>query len=115
MQFLRERRNRPVIIGGALALAAGLVVALAVVGSHRGETPPPAPASRGGLVIEAAAAGEGQLDAAQPLRCFVNGVFVDELTLAECAKRNGVATVALDVGVEGSGAPDGAEPPRGAP
>jgi hypothetical protein len=34
----------------------------------------------------------------------VEGQFVGELTLADCAKRNGVATGALDVGVDQSGA-----------
>lgn len=122
MEFLRERRNLPVIIGGAVALLAGVGVALGLVWSHRGETPPPAPASRGGLVIEAGKADDAKQDSTQLLRCFVNGVFVAELTLVECAKRNGVATVALDVGVDDSGKPatagpagQGVRPPPPAP
>lgn len=103
MDFLSDRRNLPLIIGGAVALLAGLAVALALVSGHRNEPPAPAPASQGGLVIEPGAADEGRLDSAQPLRCFVNGVFVADLTLAECAKRNGVAAGALDVGVDESG------------
>ena len=103
MDFLSDRRNLPVLIGGALALMAGLGVAFALVSGHRNETPPPAPASQGGLVIDATPPEEGKLDPAKPLRCFVGGQFVGELTLADCAKRNGVATGALDVGVDQSG------------
>ena len=44
------------------------------------------------------------MDSAEPLRCFVAGQFVGELTLAACAKRNGVATDALDVGLDANGA-----------
>jgi hypothetical protein len=97
------RRNLPVLIGGALALAAGLSVAGVLVFQHRGEKPPPAPASQAGLVIESSAPEDNQLDAAKPLRCFVGGQFVGELTLAECAQRNGVATGGLDVGVDQTG------------
>src|SRR5690606_33577148 len=56
------------------------------------------------LVIDSAPEDEGGLDPAKPLRCFVEGQFVAELTLAECAQRNGVATGSLDVGVDQSGA-----------
>ena len=44
------------------------------------------------------------MDPAKPLRCFVAGRFVGELTLADCAKQNGVATDALDVGLDETGA-----------
>jgi len=103
MEFLSDRRNLPVLIGGALALLAGLGVAFALVRDHRGETPPPAPASQGGLVIDATSTEENKLDPAKPLRCFVGGQLVGELTLADCAQRNGVATGSLDVGVDQSG------------
>jgi hypothetical protein len=46
---------------------------------------------------------EAKLDPQKPLRCFVNGQLVGEETLAECAQKNGVATDALDVGVDNSG------------
>jgi hypothetical protein len=103
MAFPGLRRNLPLLIGGAVALLAGLTIATVLVSRNRGETPPPAPASQGGLVIEAADAEDGKLDSAKPLRCFVSGQFVGELTLAECAQRNGVATGALDVGVDETG------------
>jgi len=106
MDILKDRRLTLPVIGAALALVAGLGIGLGLVMKHRGETPPPAPAAQAGLVIDPTAAAEddGKLDPAKPLRCFVTGQFVAELTLAECAQRNGVATGALDVGVDQSGA-----------
>jgi hypothetical protein len=99
-----DSRTRFALIGAVAALVAGLLIAWAMVRSHRGEATPPPPASRGGLVIDSAAPQDGRLNAARPLRCFVAGQFVGELALADCAKRNGVATDALDVGVDPSGA-----------
>jgi hypothetical protein len=49
-------------------------------------------------------AGDGKLDPKKPLRCFVNGQFEGIETLADCAQKNGVATEALDVGVDQTGA-----------
>jgi hypothetical protein len=103
MAFLSDRRNLPLLIGAGLALLAGVAIAALLVSSHRGETPPPAPASHAGLVIDQATPEDNKLDPAKPLRCFVSGQFVGELTLADCAQRNGVATGALDVGVDESG------------
>ena len=91
-------------IGGALAaLAAGGLIAFALIHGHRGEPTQPPPASQGGLVIDASGAGAGHVDAAKPLRCFVNGQLVGELTLKDCAQRNGVASDALDVGLDATG------------
>jgi hypothetical protein len=56
-------------------------------------------------VVETASDDQGQqLDPARPLRCFVGGQFVGMATLSDCAKKNGVATRALDVGVDATGA-----------
>ena len=100
MNFLQDRRV--LLAGGAvLALAAGLGFAGLIVSRDHGSKAPP-PASTGGLVLQMGK-GESKLDPAKPLRCFVNGQFVGEATLAECAKRNGISTEALDVGVDQSG------------
>lgn len=101
---LKDRRTRMVIVGGAVALLAGLLIAWALLNSGKGERTAPPPASEGGLVIDSSAATDDKLDPARPLRCFVAGQFVGEFTLAECARRNGVATDALDVGVDETGA-----------
>lgn len=104
MEFLKDRRTVLALAGAAVALLAGLAIAWSLVSQHRGETAPPPPASRAGLVIDSTGVAEGRADPAKPLRCFVAGQFVGELTLAECAKRNGVATDALDVGLDQTGA-----------
>jgi len=101
---MKDRRTVLVLAGAAVALLAGLAIAWTLVSKHRGEAAPPPPASRAGLVIDSTGVGEARLDPAKPLRCFVAGQFVGDLSLADCAKRNGVATDALDVGLDQTGA-----------
>ena len=98
-------KNRWVIAGGggALALVAALVIAWAILAHSPKPTEAP-PASQGGLVIVSGRDDDAKLDPGRPLRCFVGGQFVGELPLAVCAQRNGVATGALDVGLDPSGA-----------
>lgn len=106
MEAEGARRTGLLVGGGALvALLAGGLIAWMLVSGHRGEPAPPPPASKGGLVIDEAKMGEARPVApAKPLRCFVAGQYVGDFTLAECAKRNGVATDQLDVGVDKTGA-----------
>lgn len=100
-----DRSRIALIVGGAVAaLVAGTGIGWLLTSGHRGEPTPPPPASQGGLVIDPSARPDPHAAAAKSLRCFVAGQFVGEFTLAECAKRNGVATDALDVGVDASGA-----------
>lgn len=98
-----RRSLRPVLIGAVVALAAGLALAGVIVSRDRPDPGPP-PAAEGGLVIDTTAAEDPRIDTAKPLRCFVGGRLVGDLTLAECARRNGVATDALDVGLDETGA-----------
>ncbi|MBI1683050.1 hypothetical protein [Caulobacter hibisci] len=104
MELLKDRR---VLLGGgaALAVIAGLAVAFGLMGGKDRKPAEDPPASRGGLIVETGRPDDGKLnDPARPLRCFVGGQFVGETTLADCAKKNGVATGALDVGVDETGA-----------
>jgi len=103
MEALKDRRIVLALVGGALALLAGLGIAIGLMGKHRDDKAAPPPAAQAGLVVEARSTNEGKLDPKALLRCFVAGQFVGEATLADCAKRNGVATGALDVGVDASG------------
>lgn len=97
------RKGLPLVaLGGLGALVAGGAIAWALVGGDRGATPPP-PASEAGLVIDSTAE-DGKIDPGKPLRCFVQGQFVGERSLTDCARRNGVATDALDVGLDETGA-----------
>lgn len=100
----KDRRTLLVLGGGAVALLAGLIIAGAMLATQRREPAQPPPASSAGLVIDSSGPEDARMDPAKPLRCFVAGQFVGELTLADCAKRNGVATDALDVGLDETGA-----------
>jgi hypothetical protein len=100
MDLLRDRR---VILGAGAALALVLGLGAAVFFKSRDAGPKgPPPASKGGLVVEEGR--EESLDPARPLRCFVGGQLIGTMTLPECAKKNGVATKALDLGVDATGA-----------
>lgn len=91
------------LAGMGVALLGGLSIAAYLISRDDGPTQPP-PASQGGLVVETGRDDDIKLDERHPLRCFVGGKLVGELTLADCAHRNGVATGALDVGLDPSGA-----------
>ena len=90
-------------IGAGLALVAGLGLAWVLLVRTPASSAPP-PAAEGGLVVQAGRDDDLKLDPKRPLRCFVGGQFVGELPLEVCAQRNGVATGALDVGLDQSGA-----------
>ena len=97
------KSRRRILIGAIVALAAGLASALLLLILGRpGEGPPPA--SEAGLVVEAGPRTEARLVPGVPLRCYVAGKLVGDLPLEECARRNGVASGALDVGIDASGA-----------
>lgn len=122
MEFLKDRRI-VLAIGAAAALLLGALIAALIMRGDNGSGKPP-PASTGGLVVETGRDDETKLDPTRPIRCFVAGVFVGEITLTECARRNGVATGALDVGVDETGALAASDvagtilaplPPRAAP
>ena len=90
-------------VGGLFAAGIGAAVALGVFRDDPvADTPPPA--AEGGLKVELEGARDGdRIDPARPLRCFVEGRFAGELTIADCAKRNGVAAQAMDVGLDEEG------------
>jgi hypothetical protein len=55
-------------------------------------------------VVESGPRADSRLAAGTRLRCYVEGQFVGDLTLELCARRNGVASGVLDVGIDPSGA-----------
>lgn len=94
--------NRLLIaIGAGLAIVAAVVLALVFSSGRGGDSGPP-PAAQGGLTVDVADAPE--LSTTRELRCFVNGQFIGMATLSDCARRNGLATDALDVGIDETGA-----------
>lgn len=100
MAFPNDNRTIA-IIGGGLVVVLAVVLALVFTGG-RDETPEAPPASKGGLTVDLADA--PSLEPSRELRCFVDGQFVGMATLSDCARRNGLATDALDVGLDETGA-----------
>lgn len=94
--------NRILIaIGAGVAVVAAVVIAL-LFSAGRERDPAPPPAAQGGLTVDVSDAPE--LNTTRELRCYVDGQFAGMATLADCARRNGLATDALDVGVDETGA-----------
>lgn len=90
-----------IAVGAGLAVVAAVVLALVFSGGRQGPAEAP-PASRGGLTVDVADA--PSLEPTRQLRCFVEGQYIGMATLTECAQRNGLATDALDVGIDATGA-----------
>lgn len=102
MDMFKDRRLL-LALGAVAALVLGVAIAMAIA-RHDPPSKAPPPASEGGLVVQPGRVDDAKLDTARPLRCFVGGQYVGDLTLAECANKNGVATGALDVGIDETGA-----------
>jgi len=98
-----QGRRLIAVVGTGLALLAGLGIAALLISRDRRPAEPP-PASQGGLVVQTGRDDDIKLDPRRPLRCFVKGQLVGELPLSDCARQNGVASGALDVGLDPSGA-----------
>ena len=112
MALLGNRRLLVSVGGGVVVVLLALGGALFIKSrDHAPATPPPA--STGGLIVQTGPAEDTKLDPAKPLRCFVAGQFIGLETLSACAEKNGVATQALDVGVDQTGALAAAGGPTG--
>ena len=95
--------NRILIaIGAAAAVVIAVIVGLLMTRGGDSASDAPPPAAHGGLTVSVADA--PGLDSTRELRCYVDGQFVGMATLTDCARRNGLATDALDVGVDATGA-----------
>ncbi len=103
MNVFSDRRVVLVVSGGALALA--LVLVAGFLFGHRrvehGLAEQGAP--HAALTVRMGETGGGKLDPSARLRCFAAGRFVGELSVAECAARNGVDPGRMDVGVDSAG------------
>lgn len=115
MEFLKDRRLLMVIAGALGAVALGVGGAVFLNMGRQSVEPPPA--SRGGLIVETGRSDDVVANPSRPIRCFVAGRFVGEMALSDCARRNGVATGALDLGIDPSGGVAGGNtaPPLEAP
>jgi hypothetical protein len=99
--------KRWVAIGISLAVAIALALFLALWMSKGHKTDPKMNDQPTGMTFNVKDP-TPQLDTKKPLRCYVNGAYVGDLTLADCAKKNGVAAQALDVGLDDNGNPTAA-------
>ena len=95
-----QNRNVVLALGAGLAVLAGVLIAFLLAGKDK--TPNAPPADKGSLSVDVAEA--PTLDPTRKLRCYVNGQFVGETSLADCAQKNGVSAQSLDVGLDESGA-----------
>lgn len=95
-----SNRNFVLALGAGLAVLAGVIIAVLLAGKN--STPAAPPADKGSLSVDVAEA--PTLDPTRKLRCYVNGQFVGETSLADCAQKNGVSAQSLDVGLDESGA-----------
>lgn len=96
--------NRVIIaIGVGLAVLAAVVLALMFSGGNQPAAPKTQETEEGPGGLQVAVGDAPALEPTRELRCFVNGQFVGMATLSDCAERNGLATDALDVGLDESG------------
>jgi len=117
MAGMDQKRMIGIGAGAAVAIGVAVLLAMGLSKGHKddkkmNDQPP-------GLTFTVADT-PPTLDSKKPLRCYVNGAYVGDLTLADCAKKNGVAAQALDVGLDDNGnvvaAPTGSlTPVPGAP
>ncbi|MBW8880995.1 MAG: hypothetical protein JF615_06075 [Asticcacaulis sp.] len=115
---MAKKSNNPWLFiagGSALVVVLAIIAALALNKNHKDD--PKMNEGQSGISFDVA---DPTLDPKKPLRCYVNGAYVADLTPAECAKKNGVPTGALDVGLDENGnataAPTGSlAPVPGAP
>jgi len=84
--------------GGFLALLAAIGLAIFINSKNKPDAPKEADPT-----LNINLSDPKPLDAKKTLRCFVNGQFVGQLTLKDCAEKNGVAAQSLDVGLDESG------------
>lgn len=97
---MESQKNVILMIGAGIAVLLGVVIAIMLAG--RGAAPDAEPADKGAISVDVKEA--PTLDPTRQLRCYVNGQFIGQTSLTECARRNGVSAQSLDVGLDESGA-----------
>ncbi len=90
-----------IAVGAALAVLVAVILALVFSGGNNAAPSAPEPEA-GDLTVDLTDV--GPMEPTRELRCYVNGQFVGMATLQVCAERNGLATDALDVGLDETGA-----------
>lgn len=86
--------------GGFLAILVAIGLAMMLSSGHKDDKRMnDQPTGLQFNVAEASAS----MDSKKPLRCYVNGAEVGDMTLEQCAQKNGVAAQKLDVGLDDNG------------
>ncbi len=106
-----KNRRIVTIVGVCVALLLGLLIVLHLARTKKSNEPPPA--DQASMVVRQGRPDDGKLDPKRELGCFVAGQYIGQATWAECAKKNGVATGDLDVGLDAQGGLAGAAPNAG--
>ena len=100
-----DKKRMTIMIGGGV-FALVLAILLAMVLSANTKKSPRMNTNPTGLQVTVGEAPSVNMQ--KNLRCFVNGEFVGQYSLAECAKKNGVAAQALEVGLDENNQPTAA-------
>ncbi len=95
-----QKRWIAIGIGATVAVVVGIILAMGVSHGHKDDEKMNDQPT--GLTFKVSDPAPS-LDTKKPLRCYVNGAYVGDVTLAECAKKNGVAAQSLDVGIDDNG------------
>ncbi len=109
---MEQKRWIAVGIGAMVAIGIGVFLAFGLSRGHKEE--PKMNDLPTGLTFTVADP-KPTLDSKKPLRCYVNGAYVGDFILSDCAKKNGVAAQKLDVGFDDNGNPTAAQPGSLAP
>ncbi len=104
----RGSSGRLLAVGAGLALIAGVAVAVSILPRHA-RTEQAAPSPGAALQVHRYVAPPKPFAATRALPCYVDGVAAGPLSLTDCARRNGVASGRLDVGL--AAAPDSSAVP----
>jgi hypothetical protein len=99
------------VVGVCVALLLGLLIVVHLLHTKKSDQPPPA--DQANMVIRQGRPDDAKLDPKRQLGCFVAGQYIGQATWADCAKKNGVATGNLDVGLDAQGGLAGAAPNAG--
>ncbi len=95
----RRSGGRLLLMGTGAALVAGVALAIVLLPHPGAVSSDTAPADNGLQIHRYVAHQPGQIAVSAVLPCYVNGLSVGSLTLAQCGQRNGVASGRLDVGL----------------
>lgn len=115
---MSEARDRRVIVAIGVSIVIAVIVAVVLSRRQYRDADQGAAPSQGGLNVQIGRDDDIKFDISRPLQCFAGGKDVGDLTLAQCARRNGVSEGAMDVGLDAAAvvtAPEASDGPFAPP